>query len=481
MYGFFYCASDGIIAIEAIHTSTSTMNTHLTRCSIPRRSLSVSLFSSCSPRRAFSNGTIEENDIVLLERINAKRAPSRAEPILSPPLSPRGHVVLSKGSDKLRGEWIIGKQLRETVRSRRGLDYRLLRPSLAEYTDLSPRLVTPIYSSDAVATLALLDLHPTTPGTKDEDGDRKLEIFEAGTGHGAFTLNLSRAVHAANTTPPTREKDFEYGSKYQTWRSNRRAVIHTLDLEPRYSAHAENMIKSFRKAMYYHNIDFHTGTIPSYLSARFAETNGAPFLDHAILDLPNCHEYIEIVAKALKPDGSLLVFVPQITQVNKCVLHCKEKDIPLFLDKVVELGGAMAVGGREWDVRPVRTRAFLAGIAEREVKKGIIRQDGGEIEADKEDDVDVAEKEHEVAEVEIGNEVEGSSKESGEGEWEMVCRPKVGGKIQGGGFVGQWRKMTVQTTAKEKWSNRRPSHDPEDIPDQEVIDLINKKIGQYQD
>ncbi|CAG8961508.1 hypothetical protein HYFRA_00013859 [Hymenoscyphus fraxineus] len=447
------------------------MNTHLTRCLVPRRCLSISLFSSSSPRRAFSNDTIEENDIVLLERINAKRA----EPILSPPLSPRGYVVLSKGSDKLRGEWIIGKQLRETVRSRRGLDYRLLRPTLAEYTDLSPRLVTPIYSSDAVATLALLDLHPTTPETEVEDGGGKLEIFEAGTGHGAFTLNLSRAVHAANTRPPTRGEDSEYGWEYQEWRSNRRAVIHTLDLEPRYSAHAEAMIKSFRKGMYYHNIDFHTGTIPSFLSARIAENNGAPFLDHAILDLPNCHEYIEIVAKALKPDGSLLVFVPQITQVNKCVLHCKEKDIPLFLDKVVEMGGAMAVGGREWDVRPVRTRAFLASIAEREVRKGVVRQDGEVVEAEKEDGVDVPEKEDEVADVEKEDVIEGSIKESDEGEWEMVCRPKVGGKIQGGGFVGQWRKMTIQTTAKEKSSNHRHPHD------QEVIDLNNRKIGQYQD
>ena len=26
--------------------------------------------------------------------------------------------------------------------------------------------------------------------------------------------------------------------------------------------------------------------------------------------------------------------------------------------------------------------------------------------------------------------------------WEMVCRPKVGIRISGGGFVGVWRRMS---------------------------------------
>lgn len=278
--------------------------------------------------------------------------------------------------------------------------------------------------------MALLDLNPTTPpedyhpadnnaGSSNHSAAPKLEIFEAGTGHGAFTLNLSRAIHAANTAP-----SMPFSKEI------RRAIIHTLDRSAAYSAHAQNMIRNFRKGLYLHNIDFHVGEIGEFIGQRFRENGGIPFLDHAILDLPGCHEYMEIVASALKPNGSLLVFAPQITQINTCVLHSKKAGTPMFLDTVIELGGAMGVGGREWDVRPIRPRAVLQAIAERELRKGVVREEGEE--------VGVA---TEAVESLAGNEEDG---------WEMVCRPKVGGRVQGGGFVGQWRKMVPQRSFAER-------------------------------
>ena len=33
--------------------------------------------------------------------------------------------------------------------------------------------------------------------------------------------------------------------------------------------------------------------------------------------------------------------------------------------------------------------------------------------------------------------------------WKMICRPKVGGRVVGGGFIGVWRKMKHRETAIE--------------------------------
>lgn len=274
----------------------------------------------------------------------------------------------------------------------------------------------------------MLDLNPSVPGTDDE----KLEIFEAGTGHGALTLHLARAIHAANTAPPPNPKlpaadiqgeaiGTDQGDQqleaYTTWLQTRRAIIQTLDNNKEHSQHAQKTIKNYRNGMYYHSIDFHVGTIEEYISSRLSEAP-VPFLSHAILDLPNTHSYFELVAKALKPNGSLLIFCPSITQINTCALDARKNGTPLYLEKVVELGAAIGVGGREWDVRPVRPRAFLKARAEAAEKVQAAVEDSAEDSAEA------------VVEDEDG--------------WELVCRPKVGQRISGGGFVGLWKKMFIE-------------------------------------
>ncbi|TVY26349.1 tRNA (adenine(58)-N(1))-methyltransferase [Lachnellula hyalina] len=348
------------------------------------------------------------------------------KPIITLPLRPRDEVKLAH--DKLFHNDIIGRRIRDTLSTRKRRAFRVTDPTLAEYTDLTPRIVTPIYSQDAAAIVSLLDLNPTVPGTDDE----KLEIFEAGTGHGALTLHLARAIHAANTAPPpkpekqsdaqTTDSQGEAGTDvadqqleaYTAWLKSRRAIIQTLDNRREHSEHAQNTIKNYRNGMYYHNIDFHVGTIEQYISSRLSKSP-TPFLSHAILDLPDTHTYFKLVAKALKPNASLLVFCPSITQINTCALDVRKNGTPLFLEKVVELGAAIGVGGREWDVRPVRPRAFLKARAEA-AERG-------------------------QAAVEDSAEAVEQSEEDG---WELVCRPKVGQRISGGGFVGLWKKMFIE-------------------------------------
>jgi tRNA (adenine57-N1/adenine58-N1)-methyltransferase len=265
-----------------------------------------------------------------------------------------------------------------------------------------------------------------------------IEVFEAGTGHGALTLNLARAIHGANTAAPplpatpstdTNERSSEAlnegpnnkGTKaaYDIWRYSRRAVIHTLDQNATFSAHAQKTVRNFRRGMYFPNIDFHVGSINEYLSGRLSHTDGAPMFDHAILDLPNTHHYLAIVGQALKANGSLVTWCPSITQINSCVTMVREETMPFVLEKVIEVGQGLS-GGREWDVKMVRPRATM------KLEPRIQAADGQASEAGSESE----------------EKIESPSKPVAEDEgWEMVCRPKVGVKIIGGGFIALWRKM----------------------------------------
>lgn len=315
------------------------------------------------------------------------------------------------------------------------------------------------------------------------------EIFEAGTGHGALTLHLARAIHGLNPAPPplppirsldnspmgeprhknpndphldqvttqgressTDEPNFQNGdmpsydqhpesiNKLTTGPEHksieevnaeaslpsRRAVIHTLDISPAFSKYAQNIVRNFRRGLYYHNIDFHVGTIPEYLSSRLATTPG-PFLEHTVLDLPSPQDHLEIVGQALKPNGSLIVFCPSITQIADCVKVVQEKRLPFHLQSVLELGAGVGVGGREWDVRLVKARAVLK--AEAEASK---LQEQSEVASDLDS---------------VGDEKSfpTTSQDSG---WAMVCRPKVGSVVTGGGFLGLWRRMGVNSPSR---------------------------------
>lgn len=183
--------------------------------------------------------------------------------------------------------------------------------------------------------------------------------------------------------------------------------------------------------MYYPHIDFHIGGIDDYLASRLVDNGGIPFLEHAILDLPDIHHYLDIVGKALKSSGILITFCPSITQINAGVTFVRQNGLPLFLEKVVEVGGAVGVGGREWDVRPVKPRALLRAKAEDMKSPGDIGE-GEDASNDSNGNPVVVPAEPPSKDVPVAD-------DSG---WEMVCRPKVGIRTSGGGFVGIWRKMT---------------------------------------
>lgn len=217
------------------------------------------------------------------------------------------------------------------------------------------------------------------------------------------------------------EHELFKGARYEDYLHSRRAVIHTLDTSSSHSKFAQSVVRGFRRGIYYHNIDFHVGTILAYLSSRLVSTP-EPFLEHAILDLPNAQEHLEIVSRALKPNGILIVFCPSVTQIADCVLEIREKKLPFIMESALELGAGVGVGGREWDVRVAKPRALLKARA----KTQVMKEQG---DATSEPNPDSDEQSLSIASV-----TEGS-------EWVTVCRPKVGERVYGGGFLGLWRRM----------------------------------------
>lgn len=305
--------------------------------------------------------------------------------------------------------------------------------------------------------MSILDLNLPVPGEDPEaDAAPPVEIFEAGTGMGCLTLHLARAIHGANpAVPPVLRKalctapyakgrlprdmatdtsqkpgpmphelDFssspspDLQTQLETYLSRRRAIIHTLDINPSTSRHAHGVIRNFRRAQYLLNIDFHVSTIRSYLEPRLAQSGGEPFLAHAVLDLPSATEHADVVVRALRPDGKLVVFTPSITQAIESVVWAEETAQLVYMDRVIELPSSTfeegfhdGVGGREWDIRSVMPRKYA-------------RRGGGAGAADEGDGAETV-REREQAEAE----------EAGKSKKAIVCRPKVGNMVGGGGFL----------------------------------------------
>jgi tRNA (adenine57-N1/adenine58-N1)-methyltransferase len=352
----------------------------------------------------------------------------------------RGPLKASKIIDTHRGvlsyDDIIGKRVRDLVRTaptkvdKDGFSYRLQECSLDEYVRLSRRLVTPIYPADANLIVSLLDLHPEVYDPEKLE-DEKLEILEAGTGHGGLTLHLSRAIHAGNPPAPKPVPDEDpeaTTARITEWKTRRQAILHTIDISSQYSAHARQTIRAFRRGQYVNNIDFHTGSVSDWVASALSARDNKPFLSHAFLDLPNADMHLENVAKALKVDGFLIVFNPSITQITEAALKIKQEGIALDLDRFIELGVNGGSGGREWDVRPVKPRAQQK--AQVESQSASAEDESAEASGEESIQDDEKEQTQEPAPVQPLD----------EGKWHTVCRPKVGKGVVGGGFLGVFRK-----------------------------------------
>lgn len=224
--------------------------------------------------------------------------------------------------------------------------------------------------------------------------------------------------------------------QWDSWRARRSAVIHTVDISPKYSTLAEKNVRGFRRGIYAGNVDFYVGHIENWVAEqkkRRASTGllslgaGKPdgFLSCAILDMPSAHMNIPLVAPLLKTNGILVVFMPSITQIGDCVTLIHQQRLPFVLDRVIELGMGLS-SGRLWDVRVA-------------VKKS--RADPSSWSESSESDEPTPQRDEESTEAK-DNECPAAAEVASKGsENVLICRPKVGMKLVGGGFVGIWRRV----------------------------------------
>jgi hypothetical protein len=230
-------------------------------------------------------------------------------------------------------------------------------------------------------------------------------------------------------------------SAQASWKQNRRAIIHTLDISSKHSQHAKKIVEGFRHGMYAGNVDFHVGDVSEWIAKqRASRKTDEPFLTHVFLDLPNATSHLANVAPALHVNGLLAVFNPSITQIAECVETIREQRMPYLLDQVIELGAGTI---REWDVRAVKPRASA--------KKAQTKQ----VSEPASDESEETESGQEARDNELKEDLN-----TQEEKWVMVCRPKAGQQVVGGGFLGLWRRM-------EKPDNKEPT---EKVDNKEVVE-----------
>lgn len=140
--------------------------------------------------------------------------------------------------------------------------------------------------------------------------------------------------------------------------------------------------------------------------------------------MPSSNLRIPHVAQILKRDGFLAVFMPSITQIGECIDIIRRQQLPFVQEKVVELGAGIS-NGRQWDVRFAmkKSRADPSSWTE---SSSSTESDEGAVQKDQEEPSSSSNVEEEALKEEDSV---------------LVCRPKVGTRIVGGGFVGIWRRI----------------------------------------
>jgi tRNA (adenine57-N1/adenine58-N1)-methyltransferase catalytic subunit len=177
---------------------------------------------------------------------------------------------------KLAHDELIGKADGSLVTLSGGKTMLALRPTLGDYVLKMPRGAQVLYPKDLALISMWADVYPSA------------RVFEAGTGSGALTMALLRAVGP-------------------------RGLVVTYEAREDFA----------RTAMI--NIERYMGQMPNLVSLRKNAYEGIDLLDDGVLfdrlvlDLPEPWQVVPHAARALRSGGIYLSFVPTVPQVQQTV------------------------------------------------------------------------------------------------------------------------------------------------------------------
>ena len=234
------------------------------------------------------------------------------------------------GTSDLRGgriahDELLGRPEGGTVRSTRGERFLVLRPTLGEFVLEMPRGAQVIYPKDLGAILMAADLFP---------GAR---VLEAGTGSGALTMALVRAVGLEGRV-----------ASYEVREDFARVAERNI---ARYLGPSRHLILRRR--------DLVDGVLPEDAPA-----------DRIILDLPEPWRMVPHAEEALVPGGIFLAYLPTVPQVMQIVETLRAAGTFALIETVEILLRPWNIDGRS--VRPGHRMVAHTGflVTARRVERG---------------------------------------------------------------------------------------------------------------
>lgn len=247
----------------------------------------------------------------------------------------RSYALTLKAGDRFQfsGETIlhddlIGKPDGSLVELSRGRRMLALRPTFGEYVVKMPRGAQVLYPKDLALITMWADVYP---------GAR---VFEAGTGSGALTMALLRAVGPKGSVVTYEARD-DFARTAMT------------NIE-RYLGTQANLTL-FRKNAY-EGIDL--------------LEDGVPF-DRLVLDLPEPWQVVPHAAKVLRSGGLYLSFVPTVPQVMQTVEALELAGVFVMIENFETLLRTWSIQGRS--VRPDHRMVAHSGFltVARKVEPGL--------------------------------------------------------------------------------------------------------------